>query len=186
MVILPSTRTETAAVTSTPGDPRCVAIANRYGEADHLYMEIINAEPKAETPSMVMVMATYGTDAVLRQLQARIRIAVLRMDESALNDEEVESIAQAIVDEESARILGYDLVMGFFTALEHGKYSLYNFKPRHVMEAWHKYAESAIRTQGKLKRAAENARNDAEWEEHRKQCITFEEYKRRKQQHSEM
>lgn len=184
MVILPSQRTELPAVIATPEDPRCVTIAKRYGEADHLYMAIASGEPQADTPSMVMVMKTYGPDAVLRQLQTRIRIAVLRMDESALNDEEVLSIATAILNDPRARVLGYDLVMGFFTSLERGEYVLYNMKPRNVMTAWQQYASHAHLVQSQLKEEADRQRREKEWEEHRKNAITFEEYKRRKQQKS--
>ena len=182
MVILPSTRTETVTgVTATPDDPRCVAIKNRYGDADHLYMEVADMLPKAETPSMVMVMRTYGPDKVKRQLAMRIRISVLRMDESTLNDEEVESIARAIAGDPMGLTLSYDLVLGFFNAVERGEYELYAFKPRHIISAWGIYKKAAHSRMDMLRQQAESEQRDLEYERHRSQCITLEEYKRRKQ-----
>ena len=78
-----------------------------------------------------------------------------------------------------ARTLGYDHVIGFFNALERVEYPLYSFKPRHVMEAWQQYATAAHRLQDKMKAEAESAQREKEEEEHRKQCITFDEFKRR-------
>jgi len=180
MTILPTTRVD-AALVATPDDPRCVAIANRYGEINQLFMAVNKQQPKADTPSLVMVMKTYGPDEVKRQLEMRIRFFVLKMDDGLLNDEEVSSLADSIANNKNARILGYDLVLDFFRALEEGEYPLYACKPRHIMEAWQTYAKSALAIQHKLKEQAEREQRDREWEEHHKQCITLAEFKRRQQ-----
>lgn len=181
MVILPSTRTETTAVAVTPGDPRCQAIAQRYGEQHQMYMAVADGEPKADTPSMVMMMKTYGPDTIKKQLSMRMRFSVLKMDAELLNDEEIDTIASGIADDPNARILGYDLVLGFFRSLERSEFELYSCKPRHIMSAWQQYARTALQVMHRLKEAAERKRRDEEWENHSKQCITLAEFKRRQQ-----
>lgn len=186
MEILPSNRRETAvAVTYTPDDPRCMAIASRYGTEQNLYTIVSTGTPSADTPSMVLCMKTYGPDAVTRQLASRMKMAALRMGETTMDNIDAGLIAQGIANDPGARILAYDLVMGFFTRLEQGHFNLYSCKPRHVMEAWQQYSKSAHHEQTRLREEADRQRRDKEWDEHKKQCITLEEYKRRKLQHND-
>ena len=179
MVILPSNRQEKVSVAITADDPRCRAIAIRYGSIDNLYLQVTNNAPSADTPSLVMCMKTYGQNDVRRQLAARMKTAVLLMGETSMDDSDAEIIAGAICDDAGARILGYDLVMGFFRSLEKGEYELYSCKPRQVMTAWQQYARTAHAKQTRLKEQQERDRRDREYEEHRSQCITFAEFKRR-------
>ena len=180
MEILPSNRRETAvAVTYTPDDPRCMAIASRYGTEQNLYTIVSTGTPSADTPSMVLCMKTYGPDAVTRQLASRMKMAALRMGETTMDNIDAGLIAQGIADDPGARILAYDLVMGFFTRLEQGHFNLYSCKPRHVMEAWQQYSKGAHQEQTRLREEAEKKRHDEEMAEHRKNAITFEEFKRR-------
>ena len=179
MVVLPSNRQEKAPVAVTMDDPRCRLIASRYGTIDNLYTMVTAREPSAETPSLIMCMKTYGAEPVRRQLSARMKMAVVRMGEVDLDDADATIIGEAIAEDDEARVLGYDLVLGFFKALETGRYELYSCKPRHVMAAWRKYAASAHMLQTRLKEQAEREQRDREYEQHRKQCITLKEYKRR-------
>lgn len=171
-----------APVVKTPDDPRCVAVVQRYGNDSAMYQQMIQCEPKADTPSMVIMMRTYGTDAVRRQLASRMKMAALRMGETTLDEADATIIGEAICDTGDARMLAYDLVLGFFRALETGRYELYSCKPRHVMDAWRKYSAAAHQLQTRLREQAVRERRDREWEAHHKQCITLAEYRRRKGQ----
>lgn len=167
-------------LTVTHDDPRCVAVMARYGEADRMFTAIMS-HPKLSptTPSMVMMMRTYGLETVYRQIYNRLKISVLRMDESMLNDEEMGTIALNIVDDRNARVLGYDLVLEFFRRMEKGEFELYACKPRNIMAAWQQYAKHAAALQIRMKEEAERAEREKAEAEHRKTAITFEEYKRR-------
>ena len=173
------TNNRTTAITVAQDDPRCVVIRESYGSADKMLTTIMGREPSADTPSLVMVLHAYGHGSIIRQLGARVRAAVLRMDDTALNDEEIMSIATAMASDKAARTLGYDLVMEFFSCLERGEYEVFSFKPRHVMAAFRKYERHARQVQSTLKQEAEWKRYEEEMAEHRKHAITFEEYKRR-------
>lgn len=177
-----SNRPTVTALTATPDDPRCRAVVARFGEEHQFYMSIDSAKPSASTPSMVLAMLTYGEDAIVRQLRMRTRFMVLRMDTELLNDEEIASIAMAIASDKRGRVLGYDLVLGFFDAIEHGEYELYAFKPRNIIEAWGKYVKSAAAEQERLKQRAESERREAERMKHDREYLRPEEFKKWKQQ----
>ena len=170
MEILPSKR-KSAELVSADNDKRCVAIREAYGSAENLYLQATSGELSADTPSMVLCMRAYGEQAIRRQIAGRMKMAAMRMGETSIDLADTEIIAEGIATEESAKILGYDMVMRFFRMIELGKFDLYSCKPRNVMEAWQKYAKSAIAEQHKLKERAESAKHDAEWREHQKQVL---------------
>lgn len=181
MEIISNRPTETA-LTITPDDPRCKAVVARYGEQHQFYMSINPAKPSAATPSMVLAMLTYGENTIVNQLNMRTRFMVLRMDAEQLNDEEIASIVKAIAGDPRGRVLGYDLVLGFFDAIERGEYELYAFKPRNIIEAWGKYVKSATAEQERLKQQAESERREAERMKHDREYLRPEEFKKWKQQ----
>lgn len=170
MEILPSNRKETGLIPAD-NDKRCVAVRQFYGSPDNLYVRATSGELSSETPSMVLCMRTYGEQTIRRQIASRMKMAAMRMGETSIDIADTEIIAEAIATEDSAKILGYDMVMRFFRWLELGKYDLYSCKPRNVMEAWQKYAKTAITEQQKLKEKAESAKRDEEWREHQKQVL---------------
>lgn len=170
MEILPSNRKSNELITSCK-DERCVAVTRAYGSADNLYLQAVNGEPSAETPSMILCMETYGEMAIVRQIAGRMKMAAMRMGETLIDVADTEIIAEAISQNASARVLGYDLVMRFFRWLELGKYELYACKPRNVMEAWQQYAKTAIAEQNKLKEGLESKKKDDEWCEHQKKVL---------------
>lgn len=170
MEILHSNRKSAELITADK-DERCIAVARVYGSADNLYLQATSGELSAETPSMALCMITYGEPTIRRQIAGRMKMAAMRMGETSIDLADTEIIAEGIATEESAKILGYDMVMRFFRMIELGKFDLYSCKPRNVMEAWQKYAKSAIAEQHKLKERAESAKRDAEWREHQKQVL---------------
>lgn len=177
-----SNRPKETALTVTPDDPRCKAIVARYGEPHQFYMAIDSSNPSAATPSMVMAMKTYGESEIVKQLNMRTRFMVLRMDDELLNDEEIASIVKSIAGDPRGRVLGYDLVLGFFDTLERGEYELYAFKPRNIIEAWSKYVTVAIAKQERLKQQAESEKREAERQKHDREYLRPEEFKKWKEQ----
>lgn len=177
-----SNRPKETALTVKPDDPRCQEIVALYGEAHQMYMAVKPDAPSAATPAMVEMMMAYGKDTILKQLLIRTRFMVLRMDAELLNDEEIASIATAIAGDPRARILGYDLVLGFFDTLERGEYELYSFKPRNIVEAWSKYANGAISRQERMKEQAEAERHEAERQQHDREYLRPEEFRKWKEQ----
>ena len=177
-----SNRPNETAITVTPDDPRCQAIMARYGEANQFYMNINSSAPSAHTPSMVMAMKTYGEYEIAKQIRMRTRFMVLRMDTELLNDEEIASIAQAITGDPRGKTLGYDLVLGFFDAIERGEYELYSFKPRHIIAAWSKYVAHALAVQDRLKEQAESEQREAERKKHDREYLRPDEFRKWKEQ----
>jgi hypothetical protein len=177
-----SNRPNTQALMKAPGDPRCRAIMATYGEANQFYMALNPAMPSASTPEMVLAMKTYGEDAIIKQLRMRTRFMVLRMDTELLNDEEIASIAQAIAGDPRGRTLGYDMVLGFFDAVERGEYELYAFKPRNIISAWGQYVKSAAAKQERLKQQAESEKREAERQQHDREYLRPEEFRKWKEQ----
>ena len=176
MEIIPSNR-KSAELTTADKDKRCIAVAQVYGSADNLYIQATRGELSAETPSMVLCMKTYGEPTIRRQIAGRMKMAAMRMGETLIDVADTEIIAEAICQNTSARILGYDLVMRFFRLLELGKYELYACKPRNIMEAWQQYAKAAIAEQNKIKGELESRKRDEEWREHQKQVLRGHELK---------
>lgn len=176
MEILPSNRKRAELITADK-DERCVAVAQAYGSADNLYLQATSGEMSAEMPSMVLCMKTYGGMTIRRQIAGRMKMAAMRMGETLIDAADTEIIAEAITQNASARVLGYDLVMRFFRWLELGKYELYACKPRNVMEAWQQYAKAAIAEQEKMKGELESRKRDEEWQEHQKHVLRGSELK---------
>lgn len=176
MEILPSNR-KSAELISADKDERCLAVAKVYGSADNLYMQATSGNISPETPSMVLCMKTYGEMTIRRQIAGRMKMAALRMGETMIDVADTEIIAEAISQEASARVLGYDLVMRFFRWIELGKCELYACKPRNVMEAWQRYAKTAIDEQNKLKTELESKKHDEEWDEHQQNVLRGPELK---------
>jgi hypothetical protein len=104
------------------------------------------------------------------------------MDTEALNDEEIASIVKAISGDPRGRILGYDLVLGFFDAIERGEYELYSFKPRHIISAWSHYVNAALAKQERLKQKAESEKREAERQQHDREYLRPAEFKKWKEQ----
>ena len=176
-----SNRPKETAIAVTSDDPRCRAIVARYGEANQFYMALTPASPSADTPPMVLAMKTYGEDIIRKQLNMRTRFMVLRMDTELLNDEEIASITAAIAGDPRGRVLGYDLVLGFFDALERGEYELYSFKPRHIVTAWSHYVTAALARQDRLKQKAESERREQERRQHDREYLRPEQFRKWKE-----
>jgi len=176
MEILPSNRKGTELIFNED-DERCVAVAMTYGSADNLFLQVTNGQLSAETPSMVLCMATYGENTIRRQIAGRMKMAAMRMGETSIDLADAETIAESISQDSNARILGYDMVMRFFRWLEIGKYELYACKPRNIMEAWQQYAKTAINEQIRLKSELQSEKRKAEQEQHDKSYLRPEEFK---------
>lgn len=184
MELLTSNRRDTA-VAVTPDDPRCVAIINRYGSADNLYMNVASIEPKAGTPTLVMCLKAYGTDIISRQIASRMKMCAMTMGETSMDDIDASLVASAIIEDASARVLGYDLVLRFFRRLELGHFELFACKPRNIMSAWQQYAKQAINKQARLNEEAEREQREAERARHEKEYLRPEEFRRWKEQQSQ-
>lgn len=173
--------TETA-ITAVSDDPRCRAIVAQYGDAHQFYMRLTPAMPSAATPSMVMAMKAYGQQAIFSLLNMRTRFMVVRMDAELLNDEEIHSITTAIAGDPRGRVLGFDLVLSFFDALERGEYELYGFKPRNIIAAWSQFVTSATAKQERIKQQAEHDRREAERRQHDREYLRPDEFRKWKEQ----
>lgn len=180
MVILPSNRQ--TAVQVTPDDPRCQAIVQRYGSAENLYLQVMSGKPKADTPTLVMCIRTYGEDIIQRQIASRMKMCVMTMGETSMDDIDATVIARGINEDSTARTLGYDLVMEFFRRLERSEYELYACKPRNIMAAWQQFARYATSLQTRMKEAEDHDRREAERQQHEKRYLRPEEFRRWKEQ----
>lgn len=169
MEILPSNR-KSGLITAN-NDERSMAVREKFGTPENLYVRVTSGELSADTPSLVLCMSTYGEQTIRRQIAGRMKMAAMRMGETSIDIADTEIIAEAITTNEKARILGYDMVMRFFRMLELGEYELYGCKPRNVMEAWQKYANTAIVKQRRIKDKAESEKRDNEWRERPKNFL---------------
>jgi hypothetical protein len=154
----------------------------QYGDAHQFYMRLTPAMPSAATPSMVMAMKAYGQQAIVSLLNMRTRFMVVRMDAELLNDEEIHSITTAIAGDPRGRVLGFDLVLSFFDALERGEYELYGFKPRNIIAAWSQFVTSATAKQERIKQQAEHDRREAERRQHDREYLRPDEFRKWKEQ----
>lgn len=175
-------RPNATAITAVSDDPRCRAIVAHYGDAHQFYMRLTPAMPSAATPSMVMAMDAYGQQAIVSLLNMRTRFMVVRMDAELLNDEEIHSITTAIAGDPRGRVLGFDLVLSFFDALERGEYELYGFKPRNIIAAWSQFVTAATAKQERIKQQAEHDRREAERRQHDREYLRPDEFRKWKEQ----
>lgn len=187
MEIIPTNRRD---ITISPQDPRCVAIANRYGDFQEFSTKWTpmrlgyiaeNVEKSVEqgVPALVMMMLTYGTENIQTNLRIMLAGVVKDMREDNVSYDDITTIARLITEAKSLRLLNYAYLVTFFKKIEQGEYPLYSCKPHQFMAALQTYAKTALATQRALQEAAERAEAERRMEEHRKSAITFEEYKRR-------
>lgn len=168
-------------VTIAEDDPRCITIKSNYGTANTMLSTVMAQKPKAGTPELVLMIKTYGPDVLVSQIAGRLRVAMLRLDESMLNDEEIMSIATSIIKDEDALVLGYDLVMDFFKRLELCEYELYSGKPRHIMAAWKSHCAYAKAMQTRLNEAAESEARRQEQAKHEREYLRPAEFRKWKE-----
>ena len=186
MDLIPTSRA--MLMTATPQDPRCVAIAERYGDftafvnkwkPENLTYIAQNVDNSADTPSLVMMMLTYGQENISDHIKLVLIWVVKEMRENNINMADIERISKLITESKPLRLLNYAFLLTFFAKIMQGEYDLYSCKPHQFMAAFHKYAVTARARQDEIERVKRQAEEDREWEEHRKSAITFEEFKRR-------
>lgn len=188
-------------LTVTSNDPRCMAIASRYGDMLQFAQtwspaniakiaENVDKSVEADVPALVMMMRTYGKDNIVNNLQLMIVGMVAQMGATNVNPKDIETIARLITEAKSLRLLNYAFLVTFFAKVMQGEYELYSCKPHQFMSALQKFAKDALARQDALlseKRRKENERHAAEaaentmtWEEYAKQNglpnITLSEY----------
>ncbi len=187
MDIIPSNRHE---ITIAANDARCVAIANRYGNFCEFckvwspmnlgyILENVENSVKEKVPSLVMMMLTYGTDNIQRNLRIMLRGVVKVMGEDNISEDDIHTIARLITETKAFRLLNYAYLVAFFKRLEQGEFPLYACKPHQFMNAFQTYAKTALANQRILQAQVESEEAERRFEEHRKTAITFDEFKRR-------
>ena len=187
MDIIPSNRHE---ITIATNDARCVAIMNRYGDFQEFskrwspmrlgyILENVENSVKEKVPSLVMMMLTYGTENIQRNLRIMLRGVVKMMGEDNISEDDIHTIARLITETKAFRLLNYAYLVAFFKRLEQGEFPLYACKPHQFMNAFQTYAKTALANQRVLQAEAERAEEERRMEEHRKNAITFEEFKKR-------
>ncbi len=186
MDLIPTSRA--MLMTATPQDPRCVAIAERYGDftafantwrPENLFYIAQNVDNSADTPALVMMMLTYGKENISNHIQLVLIWVVKEMRETNINMADIERISKLITENKKLRLLNYAFLLTFFAKIMQGEYDLYSCKPHQFMAAFLKYAVTAKARQEEMERAKRQAEEERAWQEHRKNAITFEEYKRR-------
>ena len=141
--------------------------------------ENVENSVKQKVPSLVMMMLTYGTENIQRNLRIMLRGVVKVMGEDNISEDDIHTIARLITETKAFRLLNYAYLVTFFKRLEQGEFPLYACKPHQFMNAFQTYAKTALANQRILQAQAEQEEQDRRFEEHRKNAITFEEYKRR-------
>lgn len=153
----------------TPTDPRCVALRDRYGDTASLYRKFapvnidyitrnLGKSVEAGVPPLVMVMRTYGRQAVETLLADHLTAMLVRMGRPVSDVESIERVAANICEVAQARTLNLALVLGFFKAVElaeHEDYEIYNAAPIQVMKAFRKYCARADARQERMLRDKE-------------------------------
>lgn len=188
MDIIPTNRrTEIVAATN---DPRCVAIANRYGSFQEFnnkwsfeklgyIAENVDNSVAEKVPSLVMMMLTYGQANIKNNLKLLLIATIKKMGETYIKMDDIDNIVRIITETKSLRLLNYAYLVTFFKRVEQGEFPLYACKPHQFMSAFQTYAKTALATQRILQAEVERAEEERERAEHRKNAITFEEFKRR-------
>ena len=187
MDIIPTNRHE---ITIASNDARCVAIINEYGDfqefskrwspmrLDYIAENVENSV-KAQVPPLVMLMLTYGTENIQRNIRIILRWVVKTMGEDNISEDDIHTIARLITETKAFRLLNYAYLVTFFKKLEQGEFPLYACKPHQFMAAFQKYAKTALANQMILQEQAEREEARRIADEHRKNAITFDEFKRR-------
>ena len=187
MEIIATNRRE---ITIATNDARCVAIANRYGNFSEFckvwspmnlgyIAENVENSVKQKVPSLVMMMLTYGSDNIQLNLRIMLRGMVKVMGETNINEDDIKTIARIITETKAFRLMNYAYLVTFFKRVEQGEFPLYACKPHQFMNAFQTYAKTALANQRVLQEQAEREEIKRMAEEHRKNAITFDEFKRR-------
>lgn len=178
-------------MTATPSDPRCVAIRGRYGTTPDFIrrwspvsLAYISSNMKralaSGVPSMVMVMKTYGGEAVGDVFTSFTQAAATRLGDVNLDRVDFKSIVDGMLRQPAARTVSFPLVLHFFTRLSRGDFQLYGFKPLHVLNAFKAHCHEMQSYQSRVMAEIDTERERTEHERHARSAITFEEYARRK------
>ena len=182
--VLPAVRQDT-------NDPRCKAIVESCGDAakffgfmtpanlDYIAEHRKDAVRKEKSPALVMVMLTYGQQAAEENIKVFVAYTCIRLGLD-WDSFEKSQIASTIANTSEARTLPYVYIVGFFKWLCEGRYPLYAGKLANVMEAFQCYAKGAIAEVERIREEMERQQREQEWQKHSKECITFEEFQRRR------
>lgn len=156
-------------VAMTPYDPRCMAIVQRHGDFASFQahycpanMVQIAQSVDPDTPSLVLLLMTYGTERMQKNLSLFLVAVVkqLKLDNVDFND--IRTIATLITQNDTLRKLKYPYIIAFFVAVMQGEFNVYAFKPHQVMKAFKEYAGQAIRSQAIMLEEEERRKYEAE------------------------
>ncbi len=166
-------------------DPRCKAIIECCGDAskffgfmtpanlDYIAEHRKDAVRKDKSPSLVMVMLTYGQQATEENIKVFVAYVCIRLGLD-WDDFEKTQIASTIANTEEARTLYYVYIVGFFKWLCEGRYPLYAGKLANVMEAFQCYARQASAEVRQLDEEIERQQRELEQLRHSQECVKFD------------
>ena len=174
---------------ATPSDPRCVAIIEKHGDLlkfntrwspANLWKiaENVDRSVEAEIPSLIMLMKSYGKEAIMDNLNMHLLavVNIMGINKEDFTVQDIRMIAQLITECEAVRTLNYAFLLTFFAKLAQGEYQIYGGKPYQFMAALQQYAKDAKARQAQLQDKAEKERKKRSEQEAAKEAITFEEY----------
>lgn len=156
-------------------DPRCMAIAERYGDLmrfntrwcpANLWYIAANVDRSVEdgVPSLVMLMLTYGKEAIADNLNMHLLSAIdaMGINREDFTVQDIRTTAKLITESERLRTLNYAFLLTFFAKLMQGEYKVYSGAPYKIMEALNEYADVALERQRRLKKEADERREQME------------------------
>lgn len=175
--------------TTMSNQPRAQEIRYLYGDMTRMNRSfgVSNQEYCAENmasavenkmPNLARFIAAYGKENIAAILGAHITDLMASLGVAKdMSDRDVLVLSRAICNNNRLRMLLFSTVVGFFHLLKVGDIEMYGKPtPRGIIEALNRYAERASVDEQRLKKAKNERDRDAEYERHRAESITWEQY----------
>lgn len=179
--------------TTATTDPRCIAIANKHGNAvafaqrwgvdkqTKCLLAIATSTTAADmtnNPPVVLAIKTYGDAVVLALLVQHLSDAILFMGETrAVDAATINATAALMLSNARLRVLSLASLLGFFARFKGGEFKIYGeITPRKIMEAAQDYATEAIAAENALRQRAEKEAAEAERRRHAAEAIPAREF----------
>ena len=133
-------------------------------------------------PSLRKMLAAYGEDTMLRLLRIHASDVLIRVgDDGVANPEDVEHIAEGIVDMDYGKSLTFTSTLAFFIALKNGAFHIYGrVTSRKIMECYRTWCEQTRVRQDTIREKLEKEREMQALPAPASRPVTWEEYARRR------